>query len=298
MHARRPGGSIRAMTKILAAHDSRSQSAVLLGAALARALDLPLLVATSYRPESLFTSRRRRPGTATERRRHEARAALQGVADIAGSDVAVETRAIPGTDVAKALVALAVECEAFAIAIGEDLDGGVTRDVMRRSPCPVAVAPRNPDLIPSRFERIGLAYDGSVGASHALAVARRIAMLTDAQLDVVGVSRSRGPAREAVGRALGDAADVLAGVRADVRLVEGEPVPVLTRVFRTADLGVCGTHGRGTIGGALLGSVSSELARDPYRPLLVVPAPDGRSRRSTPNASTPGTVGSQKANVR
>lgn len=58
------------------------------------------------------------------------------------------------------------------------------------------------------------------------------------------------------------------------RLVEGSPVKVLIEAARNADLLVLGSHGRGHLHNALLGSVSESCVRRGSTPVVVVPAHD------------------------
>lgn len=65
-----------------------------------------------------------------------------------------------------------------------------------------------------------------------------------------------------------------AGVSFETRLIEGSPAEVLmaTATAESVDLIVIGTHGRGGIGGHLIGSVSYAVTRRAKRPVVVVPA--------------------------
>ena len=54
-------------------------------------------------------------------------------------------------------------------------------------------------------------------------------------------------------------------------LVCGPPATVLAQVARGADLLVVGSHGRGALARAFLGSVSQRLAQHPPCPVVIVP---------------------------
>jgi nucleotide-binding universal stress UspA family protein len=72
------------------------------------------------------------------------------------------------------------------------------------------------------------------------------------------------------------------GVRFEGWIEEGEVAAALNRhaTAHSVDLIVIGTHGRGGIGRAILGSVADELVRTSSRPVLLVP-PHGDNRDDT-----------------
>ncbi|HTO76750.1 MAG TPA: universal stress protein [Thermoanaerobaculia bacterium] len=84
-------------------------------------------------------------------------------------------------------------------------------------------------------------------------------------------------AMRAIGRAEGER--VRTGVRGKCRYVEARRLePIAEAIARSAsaaraDLVVVGTHGRGAVGRALLGSVTRRLVHVCRRPLVVVPGP-------------------------
>lgn len=89
----------------------------------------------------------------------------------------------------------------------------------------------------------------------------------DAAYKVVGST----PAEEAV-RTAGERARVAGAKKIDTVVVDGEPVPTLTRLVRerSADLLVVGNRGLNTLAGRLLGSVPSEAARKSDVDVLIV----------------------------
>jgi nucleotide-binding universal stress UspA family protein len=76
-------------------------------------------------------------------------------------------------------------------------------------------------------------------------------------------------------KALGDAATRAAsrGVRATTELLVGDPADEIVAYADSVDAEaiVVGTRGRGSITGALVGSVSQRVLRDARLPVLVVP---------------------------
>jgi len=66
------------------------------------------------------------------------------------------------------------------------------------------------------------------------------------------------------------------GAPADVetRLVEDDPGPALVEAASDADLLVVGSHGRGRVASALMGSVSSHVVHHARCPVVVVKAVD------------------------
>ena len=132
-----------------------------------------------------------------------------------------------------------------------------------------------------------VALDGSPGAGEALdaglALAREsgaavtLAYVKHRPLPVLGdpfYGRSVSQELLRARTVLADAAALAAGlgVEADAEALEGDPARSVLELARArdADLIVVGSRGRGSVAGALLGSVSSEIVRDADRPVLVV----------------------------
>lgn len=67
-----------------------------------------------------------------------------------------------------------------------------------------------------------------------------------------------------------------AGLPVTAHLAQGRPAEALVNAAAGADLLVVGTHGRGPLAGAVLGSVSAACAAHARCPVMVVPA--GASR--------------------
>ena len=89
----------------------------------------------------------------------------------------------------------------------------------------------------------------------------------DVAYQVVGST----PAEEAV-RTASERARFAGAKKVDTVVVDGEPVPTLTRLVneRSADLLVVGNRGLNTLAGRILGSVPSEAARKSTVDVLIV----------------------------
>jgi nucleotide-binding universal stress UspA family protein len=87
-------------------------------------------------------------------------------------------------------------------------------------------------------------------------------------------------ARHAAERRLGALVEKArrAGIRAQERLVDGEPAVAILRAARrdSADVIVIGTHGRSALGRWFMGSVASRLLQTSTRPVLTVRGRDGQ----------------------
>jgi nucleotide-binding universal stress UspA family protein len=138
------------------------------------------------------------------------------------------------------------------------------------------------------FRSILVAVDGSDHAFDAVRIASRLAAALSAKLtlmtayhapsDTLGepnYSRALGEALAEAQRILEDARKVALNAGSPEPQVEwlaGQPVETIVETARAGDydLVVVGTHGRGRIGAALLGSVSSAVAAHAGRPVMVV----------------------------
>jgi nucleotide-binding universal stress UspA family protein len=70
----------------------------------------------------------------------------------------------------------------------------------------------------------------------------------------------------------------------DRRVERGDPAQVLLEAARDADLLVLGNHGRGALGGALVGSVAQHCVRHAAGPLVLVPAAEPARPRTASSA--------------
>lgn len=248
-----------------------SAGAVQLGALLAAAVGQPLMVASAYRYEPLALSARALGTPENERRFDAALARVERAGHLVGAGVECRERVLPAEGVPEALVDLAREIDACALVLGRDLDGSVTRSVLQHAPCPLAISPYSvPVPREEPLRRIGVAYDASPAARFALAAAMHLAGEPDAQVLVIAI----GPGIE---RAQDDAdAAVVAGpgrVAVSVLRLEGDPGDLLVEASDGLDLLLCGSHGRGRLLSAVLGSVSAHLLEAAHCPVLIVPPP-------------------------
>jgi nucleotide-binding universal stress UspA family protein len=264
-----------------------SASAVQLGALLARLLGEPLVLATAYRYEPAALSARALPDPENARRAEAAEAALHRARLFAGRAAVVRELAVPAAGVPDALAGLAREVDACMLVVGRDDAGRVTRTLLPRAPCPVAVAPLSVPLAPgAAIERIGVAYDGSPMARWALVAAIRLAIATDARI----VLLAAGPTTEHAATWLHLGRLALAGeVPCESRTLTGDAPAALARTSEDLDLLVCGSRGRGRPVAAILGSVSLHLVSHAHCPVIVVP-PVVASSPARPLGLTTATV--------
>lgn len=253
-----------------------SADAVALGALLAGALHEPLVLAGAYRYEPVAFSARALPAADNDRRQAATLAALRRARAFAGTDVEVRERAVPSLDVGDALAALAARVDASVLVLGRDTASHVTRSLVPRAPCPVAVAPLSVPLPQvGRLERIGVAYDDSPTARSALLAATHLTRATGARLVLLTVAPTAERAASVLRlarRSLGDETKAC-----DVEALVGEPSAMLTQASGDLDLLVCGSRGHGRPLAAILGSVSAHLAAHARCPVLIVPPSVGHN---------------------
>ncbi|MGH2942875.1 MAG: universal stress protein [Solirubrobacteraceae bacterium] len=246
-----------------------SVDAVQLGALLAGALHEPLVLASAYRYEPESLSARVLPPD-NSRRAVAAQAALRRARTFAGTDIEVRGQIVPSIGVADALIALARDVDACVLVMGRDTQGHVTRSLIPRAPCPVAVAPLSVPLPQiGSFERIGVAYDGSPGAWWALHAARKLALATGARLMLLAAGATT---EHAIGMLHVGRLSLGFKVEYDTRALVGEAPAALAQASGELDLLVCGSRGRGRPLAAILGSVSTHLVAHAQCPVLVVPS--------------------------
>lgn len=126
---------------------------------------------------------------------------------------------------------------------------------------------------------IVVGYDGSPAADLALMWAARTASLANLPVTAVMVedqyaAQGSAPGRELEPEQTAFVSDVLSETGAQGKLERrvGTVVPVLLEAARDASILVVGSHGRGSVAGALLGSVSQHVARHAACPVVVVRA--------------------------
>ncbi|MBJ7470317.1 MAG: universal stress protein [Solirubrobacteraceae bacterium] len=244
-----------------------SAAATGLGSALAKLVGQQLILATAYDYEPSSLTADVSAAERSEALRELAEAALLEAQRAA--DPALQTRleVLAAMDVPTALADLAKEVDAAVLVFGRDRDRHhVVPAVGKRLACPLAVAPIGaPTDPPPQLLRIGVAFDDTEASRDALRIGRQLASAAGGQVTMVCVDGEPGPwpASEAAGADL--------GVDAEPLLLQGDVVSSLRSAAKGLDLLICGSHGRGLIKTALLGSVSAKLIEDCPSPLLVVP---------------------------
>ncbi len=159
--------------------------------------------------------------------------------------------------------------------------------VAGRAECPTVVVPLG--WAPGRTGVVcGWTDDGTADA--ALEFAAREARRTSSPVTIVHAWRMPVLAGyEATGMEFTDIADLAGvlleevaarlrsahpGVEILTRLVAGSPAAALTELAREAALVVVGSHGRGALGGLILGSVSHDVLMSMPSPVAIIPSPE------------------------
>lgn len=251
-----------------------SAEAVRLGAQLAAAVGEPLIVASAYRyepvaitPGVIVTSSNDLRYDVAERRVEQALRLVPAGVD-ARSDV------VPAEDTPKALTDLAHEADACVLAVANDVQADVTRKLLQHAPCPLAVATGDSAPVADAPLRVlGVAWDESPGARFALQAAMQLAVRTLARVEIISVGSGIDANAAAV--------RVSEEIDAEVRQLDGDPGERLAAASGELDLLLCGTHGRGRVLAAVMGSVSAHLLATAQCPVLVIP-PRVRSRATGP----------------
>jgi len=139
----------------------------------------------------------------------------------------------------------------------------------------------------SVFHRILVAYDGSNDGDAALALAVELARDQNAELTLLTVVPDLATAVTSVAAGPYDIESVytemLSGARAQIpddvgvtsRIEHGSPAAAITKAASDHDLVVMGTHGRGRIGEALIGSVSRDVVHALRGAVLLTRAAEG-----------------------
>ena len=270
-----------------------------LGRMLQRLLDGELVVVCAYPDDPLGES-----ATAVEiaqGMRVDAETKLTRARELCANGERIDFRAVAGATPARVLHELGEELDAAAIVVGAShhgtalrlLTGSTPEHVLDHSPCPVAVAPEGFATQHASLPRqIGVAYDGSPEADHALHVAAGLARATGARvrlvmavstaavgsyppLDVSSYEQIGALARERARELLDNACAGVEGVPVEGAVVEGDPAEVLIEDAVADDLLVTGSRGNGPFRRVLLGSISTRLLRKAGCPVMVVPRGTG-----------------------
>lgn len=190
-------------------------------------------------------------------------------------------------------------------AAGRVFPGSATEQTLHGAPCAVLVAPPGYAGASRPLRRIGVAYDGSQEARHALAAARRIVRRRDdvtlVVIDVVDLAQpfaipcehpSYVVDLQAIADArLRDASTTLTDVaHVELDRRDGDPVRELVDATGALDLLALGSRGHGPLRRLLLGSVSAHVVRHAACPLLLLPHGSvvARARsRGVPDGASP-----------
>ena len=179
--------------------------------------------------------------------------------------------------------------------------GSVPERLLRGAPCSVAVAPRGfAHEVDPGLRVIGVAYDGSAEAVHALETASELALQAGAALTLIAVAEhppvptvglaamyaptvSPGAFKDAVQHDVERVAEGLPReLRTKVVVTDGDPAAEIIKRAEILSLLVMGSRGYGPFRRALLGSVSGPVVRSAPCPVLVVPrAPEESVARPT-----------------
>jgi nucleotide-binding universal stress UspA family protein len=230
-------------------------------------------------------------------------AAHQTLAEVAFDGAqAAERRVVRGTPVG-ALLRVADETGALAVCVGSRghgplhaaLLGSTSRAAVRGSACPVLVVPRTAAASAFGGASIVCGLDGSPESENALRAAAKLRRALDLKLVLVhvkthdaliAVSPGTGPPAldygEQIERSRRAAATVISRgadrtgvpIEAEERVEAGEASSVIDATAEDEDAALIavGTHARGALRSAALGSVSSRLAASASRPVLLVRA--------------------------
>jgi nucleotide-binding universal stress UspA family protein len=214
------------------------------------------------------------------------------------SSVEVNPMLVAGAGVAIALQDTAKQQHADLIvlgsshrgALGRVFVGSVTQETLHEASCPVAVAPVgfHGHSESTHLARIAVGHDVVEPTPDALCAGVALCEQTGADLLLLAVAEDAAvpdPARATmpyaeIARARLRAAEhsvaktltsVPENVSAASEVRDGDPAEQLLDVTNDADLLILGSHGRGTMGRLIMGSVCDRVVRAAACPVLIVP---------------------------
>ncbi|HEY5144292.1 MAG TPA: universal stress protein [Solirubrobacteraceae bacterium] len=254
---------------ILAAFDGHAFSALRLAQQFSRLLEQPVHVATAYRDDPVAVTSSPEAGWASDQARAVAERRMERAVSWGPDAQAPQHSVIAAERIADGLLDLAAELGAAVMVLGPDQRGDVTREVLRRATCPVAVGPAEALLVAERPRVVGVAFDGSSAGRLALLAAGRLADRAGARFEAVVVADDDRAADDMAHTAeLTAESEVLTP---HVVRRHGEPGAELRRACEALDLLVCGAHGRWPFLERDIGNVVTQLIEDPVCPMLIVP---------------------------
>jgi nucleotide-binding universal stress UspA family protein len=173
--------------------------------------------------------------------------------------------------------------------VGRVCPGRVARRLISDAPCPIVVAPAGfAARQPLGLAPIGVAFDGSPEALHALRTAARLARPGRDPLVVLAVHQRFAFGYQAVAadrafvsvnqqlrsdladRLNAEVAELAMGDQATTSLREGDPATVLADESERLGLLVVGSRGYGPVASALFGGAACRLLRRSACPVMVV----------------------------
>ncbi len=255
---------------------------------LAKAFGSHVVVAYVYDEELSASSRE----AAAELAAH-AEAILAGARERVSQVLEVEFRGLAARSPAHGLHDLALREGADLIVIGSrrlgpwtrEALGGVSENVSRAAPCPVAVAPRgyrnDGGFVP---QTIGVGWIPTDEGNHALEVACGIALATGGSVEVVTTTSAIRTVEELQHRAQHAVRAVTSGLTGEVPVTlharVGTAPDELIERSGVMDLIVLGSRGYGPPRTMLLGSVSSRVVPEARCPTMILAARSGAATRS------------------
>jgi nucleotide-binding universal stress UspA family protein len=250
---------------------ARSEDAIALARRLARTLAGDLIVAA--------VTQDRAEGRAITHR-------MAGLLEPGLDPERIRTAVVPAPSPAQGLHELAEAEQAALIVVGSTHTGRLGRvrpgstgeRLLQGAPCAVAVAPHGyRTRLAERLDTIGVAYNGSREADHALASALALADATGAHVQAITVvplelygtpPSAHAEIDSAMRTALEDA---VAGTAAETVVLDGRPWAALAAVSEQLDLLLVGSRGYGPLKAVITGGTSGPLIQHARCPVIVLP---------------------------
>jgi len=264
-------------TIVVGVDNSReSWDAVVLARIVAKATDDKLLLVHAYPYDLLPLEGTVAEVAVIEEQRDQAIRFIGSVRDELAPGAA--TKVVPDTSPGRALHDICEEADARLLVLGSHrrtadgraAAGGTAKSALHHAPCPVLVAPRGVAAAGTiDVHRIGVGFDGSPEARHALALAREVGKATGGEIVLLTVAHDAGADAEGARARAADAAGCL-----PVEVLEGKAAEALVARSKDLDLLVLGSRGWGPVRRLLLGSTSERVVRDAGCAVLVVPRGD------------------------